>query len=349
MLTKKNSPAHNPSFTDMQRLQKLVYMAAIASIVAIVTHWNNSTLNADYKLHYSNTKRFETNTRGPLCGDVGRVFIISLKSRSDRHNISSYLWRKIEESSKCTIPEIRLVEAFDRNILHNHSVVKYLYQNGWKGFKNGSEGAAGAYLSHYQLWLYLNVTYPNETVLVAEDDQDAYTYSMDMLDEVLSRQKLPTDWHVLWLTSSRHDNPDPETRISMNLFKSSAKEKVWGMCVYVLSPAGVRQLLHLHRPAFTSRIGSPIDSENIRFIKQGTLNSYYLLPKLFSHIPRDVVKSSIPESGPVKVVSLKMDIFEPLIAFNKSRDIVKSIESTAFKSLGWEVVNPACWTALFGS
>jgi hypothetical protein len=172
---------------------------------------------------------------------------------------------------------------------------------------------------------------------------------MDMLDEVLSRQKLPDDWHILWLASTRHDNPDPATRISMNLFKSSAHEKVWGTWVYLLSPAGVRQLLHLHSYAFTHKMNSPVDCENIRFIKLGTLNSYHLLPKLFSHIPRTAVETNIPESGPVQTVLRKMDIFEPLIASNKSRDISKSIEPSELRPLHWEAIDTSRWTALFPS
>jgi hypothetical protein len=287
------------------------------------------------------------NTTEPSCGNIEKIFVVSLKSRQDRQIISSYLWKKLNDHSKCRLPDVKLVEAFDRNELKNNSVVKYLYEKGWKGF--GSKdyaGKAGVYLAHYQLWLHINMTYPNETVLIAEDDQDAYTYSMDMLDEVLSRQKLPENWHVLWLASTRHDNPDPKTRISMNIFKSSPAEDVWGTWVYILSPAGVRQLLHLHRRAMTDAIVSEVDRENMAFTKHGSLKSYYILPKLFSHLPRDVVITGIPESGEFDYHERKMDIIEPLYAANKSRDILSPILAMHIPPLPWEPINASCWDAL---
>jgi len=283
----------------------------------------------------------------PTCGHVDRIFLNSLRSRSDRHDIASYLWTKLKQNSKCRLPEIRLVEAFDRDQIQDNDVVKYLHNNGWKGFGHLSEGAVGAYLSNYQLWLHLNATYPNEVILVAEDDMDAYTYSMDMLDEILSRQQLPADWHVLWIASTRHDNPDPDTRISMNLFKSSRTENVWGTQAYILSPAGVRRLLHLHRLAFTDEMHEAVDVDLLGSIQQGKLESFYVLPKLFSHIPREVLKSSIKESGPVPNYVRKTNIIEPLMVPGES--LLSSINSSEFTPLRWEAISHKLWTALFST
>jgi hypothetical protein len=331
-------------------------IAIIVSIFMVITYFNiNVVSTARLRIaartgclleRAASNVTNEINT-SPSCGNVRKIFVLSLKSRPDRQLISSYVWSKLKDKSKCRLPDVTLVEAFDRNELQNSSVVKYLYKTGLERIRTQYEGIAGVYLAHYQLWLHLNTTYPNATVLIAEDDQDAFTYSMDMLDEVLSNQKLPENWHVLWLASTKPDNLDSKGRISLNIFRTLTTEIFYGTWVYILSPAGVRQLLHLHRRAMTERIEKALDLENLEFIRQRALESYHLLPKLFEHLPRNVVKTSIPESGHIEHQGREMDILEPLYAANKSQGALAApLLAMRTPPLPWEPINASCWAAL---
>jgi hypothetical protein len=295
------------------------------------------------------------------CGNVDRIFVISMRNSTLRQNMTLYLWETIRNSSRCELPEIRFIPALkipprgNNSAMANISTLEKLKQHGWKGpAPYLSMGQIGVYITHYHLWLHISLNYPNQTVLIAEDDQDGYSYSMNMFHEILLGQKLPSGWDILWLAGTQSENPNPDARVSMNVFQDLPKTDFWGTWVYMLSSAGLRRLLQLHRESMAHKMYNAIDILNLGYVKGGKLSTYFILPKLFTHMERRVVGSDVPGSGFIRYNKMKMVLEEALEidraeAKKNSNASLAPFHSKAASRVVWEEPDARCWDLLFSA